>query len=253
MHERGQRARRWKWGALACALALASAGCGLTKAPQPLPAATPAGPNLFANPGFELGVASWDPFQVPLTSGFTVSDAASHNPAGHSARVQIGPEAGDDGTHAAGFAQKLQTDSFPEFVSGSYRVDAWQPGDALQYVEFAVTVKGGDFDDGLDMHVTRFLIAGAAREPLGDPTTRYTFLSRAAPPLKRWTYFSYPVREAFLVKFGKAPTRWDALDIRFDVRYDDRAAGQPTPAADVSFDDLFAGKQQANPNRPPDP
>jgi hypothetical protein len=253
MHERERRVRWQEVYVVVCALAFAAVGCGLLKEPQPLPAPTPAGPNLFANPGFELYAPGWGLMQGTDPSNFQVSTATPHNGKGYAARLRLTSEAGAEGPAVAGFVQRLTSGEFPEFLSGFYRADVWQPGDTLQYIEFAVTVTGGDFGDGLSTHVARFLIAGAEREPAGDPTIRFTFLSRAAPPIGRWTYFAYPLRESFAFKFGKALTRWAKLEIQFAVRYDDKTADQPATSADVSFDDLFVGGQSANPNRPTDP
>jgi len=254
MHERERRAR-WRWviGVAVCVLALGTAGCGLLKAPPPAPTPTPAGSNLLANPGFELFAPGWEPLQGTDPSGFQVNVTTPHGGKGHAARLVLASDAGIDGSAAAGFAQHLSGAEFPEFLSGFYLVDDWQPRDTFQYIEFAVTVAGGDFADGPGTYTSRFLIAGADREPAGGPATKFTFLSRAAPSLHRWTYFAYPLREAFAFKFGKVPTGWTDLQIHFAVRYEDRTANQPATSADVSFDDLFAGSQSANPNRPTDP
>ncbi|MBI2723830.1 MAG: hypothetical protein HYX50_02085 [Chloroflexi bacterium] len=239
--------------AICCLLgpAVLLAACGILKAPPPLPTATPSASIGITNASFEQTQAPWTATAGTAPNGFSISDAAAHSGA-RSARLTL---AGGTTSEAAGVTQPVVNPKFPEFVSGFYRVDDWRPGDpaGLMYLQFSIVVRGGDFGDNLPQHELRVLIAGAPREPQPDPAVRYTFLDRGAPQSKRWVYFSYPVTEAFLFRFGKAPSRWDAIELRLEVRSDPPERGGTTGAASVYFDDLYVGDQRDNPNRPPDP
>jgi hypothetical protein len=224
----------------------------LFEAPPPAPTPRPSAANLFINPGFEDGSQPWISPQQADWSPFSVSDSKAHDGT-HSMRAQLEGDPNLAAKRSAGGSQEVRTGDFPEFVSGFYRVDSWQPRARFQYVEFVVRVRGGDFDDDVPTHEVRFLIGGTASDPPGAPGISLIYLSRGAPALGRWTYFSYPVKRAFESRFGEAPTHWDGMEVSFDVRYDGLTATEPYPAADVYFDDLYIGVQAGNPNRPPEP
>lgn len=230
---------------------IAGSGCGLLDAPPPLPTPPPSDANLLANPGFEDGGQGWIAPQQAAWTPFTIVDGPAHG-GGYAMRVQL---PGDPSTpsHTAGGVQALDTHVFPEFLSGFYRVDSWRPNAALQYLQFVVRVAGGDMGVESPTYEVRFLVAGAERDT---PTTRdahLIFISRAAPVIGRWTYFSYPVRRAFELRFSRAPLVWDSIQVSLEVRYDGITADAAFEAADVYFDDLYVGYQFQNPNRPDDP
>jgi hypothetical protein len=234
-------------------LALASAACGLFDAPPPLPTAAPSNANLLANPGFEAGGEPWrvtgvrglERAPLPFTDGAPYIGARSME------LKVVGGET-DQGTKATVAAQSVDPQAFPEFVSGFYRVDDWQPTARFVYLYFSITVHGGDFTDGAPTHELRVII-GAPVEPPQEPQVVYAFLSRAAPVLHRWTYVGFPVKSAFQAHVGQMPSRWDGIDIGMAVRFDGRDTHDPPVSAAVSFDDLYAGPQADNPNRPRDP
>ena len=68
--------------------------------------------------------------------------------------------------------------------------------------------------------------------------------------MKKWTYFSYPVKRAFEREWGKAPTRWDSIQFFVETRYDGKTTDQGETLADVYIDDVYLGPQISNPNRP---
>ncbi|MDP9236043.1 MAG: hypothetical protein M3P30_01360 [Chloroflexota bacterium] len=146
--------------------------------------------------------------------------------------------------------QGIGTDTFPEFISGFYRVDRWAPHADVQYLEFLVSVQGADFDQEGQSRELRFSI-GALDQPLIEPDVSYVFVSRAPPVLHKWTYFSYPVRQAFESRFEKVPTHWQGISIGVGARLDGRQPNNAPASADVLFDDIYAGPQADNPNRPP--
>jgi hypothetical protein len=240
-------------GTAVASVALASWACGLFDAPPPLPTVATPTANLLANGGFEAGVAPWVAHTLPAQPGATLqlSDRSPHAGA-HAVELTLsGAEAGD-AARAVVVTQAANPQAFPEFVSGYYRVDDWQPHAPSEYLYFSITVRGGDFPGGAPAHELRVLI-GAPSEPELQPFLTFAFLSRAAPVLHRWTYFGFPVKPAFQLHFEQMPSRWDGIDVSVAVRFDGRDAGDAPSSASVLFDDLYAGTQVDNPNRPPDP
>lgn len=230
-------------------VALLAASCGLSKTPSPLPTATVVDTNLIANNGFEAGVAPWVAATLPNQPGKTpsISDGVAH--AGtHSVELRLTSSGEGSGVNAA--SQSVATKDFPEFFAGFYRIDDWQPHALFQYVYFSVNVHGGEFSDPGQPHEVRFL-TGARIEPSLEPGVVYVFLSRDAPVVGKWTYFSYPVKTAF-EHFGALPAKWDSVDVSVGVRYDGQQPQDASSSADVFYDDLYLGPQASNPDRLPD-
>jgi hypothetical protein len=235
--------------AAAALLALILSGCGLLDESPNLPTRIPTTMNRLANPGFENGDTHWIAPPAPDSISFAVSDiAARSGDASGGLRMSAAP--GETGSRVAGASQEIVGSDFPEVVSGYYHVDDWQPGGTPVYLQFVVAVDGGDFADSMDVHEVRFVIAGIQQEPLFLPQARYVFLDRAAPKIDRWTYFAYPAKKAFETRWGSAPTTWQRLRVSFELRYDDRMAEHLDTSATAHYDDLYAGTQIDNPNRP---
>ncbi len=245
---------RWlaSCGITAC-LVVATSACGVFDAPPPVPTQSGASSNILVNPGFEEGGPPWIPSTIPPSDAppVSLSDDRPHG-GDRSAELKLDAATGEGGTRAVSSVQGTAPAEFPEFVSGFYRITDWQPRATFQYVYFTVTVHGGDFGNGAPAHEIRFVI-GAAIEPSLEPDVQYVFLSRNPPALGRWTYFSYPVRQAFADRFQHVPARWTSVDIGIGVRLDGRDVQDAPASADVQYDDLYAGPQSANPNRPADP
>ena len=228
------RRAAWPLALALVALALTGAACVLYRAGPVAPTTTPAHADLVKDGGFESGAGAWK----PSGAGAFVATGIAHSGT-HSGALRT--PAGASGSVAV--TQALDTAAFPEFVSGFYRLDGWRPASGARSIEFAVTVRGGDFADGAPSHTVRFVIGGLAAAPPGlPPTERYVFLSRAAPKVGVWTYFAYPVQDAFEKAFGRVPARWDGIDL---------SLAAATGGATVYFDDIYAGPQFENPNRPP--
>lgn len=226
--------------------------CGLLDSPPPLQTPAPSLANIIANPGFEIYGAPWIAGGSPPPA-LTVPPNSPDRPHGGNVSLDLKLVSGGEDMPfvATTVAQRLNATVFPEFVSGFYRVDAWEPHADFQYLYFAVAVDGGDFGDGRTRHEIRFLV-GAPSEPALEPDVRYIFLSRSSPVLQRWTYVSYPVRAAFEQRFGGAPSSWEGIEISVGVRSDRPRRGEPSSFARVFFDDMYAGSQADNPNRPDD-
>ncbi len=224
----------WTLAAVLVVLALSGAACGLYRAAPLAPTPTPSHASIVRDGGFEARAGAW----MPSGAGAFVAKGIAH---GGTQSAALRTPAGGSGSVA--IVQALDTAAFPEFVSGFYRLDAWHPASGARSIEFAVTVRGGDFADGAPSHTVRFVIGGLAAAPPGlPPTEKYVFLSRAAPKVGVWTYFGYPVKDAFEKAFGRAPTRWTGIDL---------SLAATTGGATAYFDDIYAGPQFENPNRPP--
>ena len=208
------------------ALALLATGCGLYK-DQPYPVATPTATatNLLRNPGFED------------TTAWTASEQGAFSVSGEQRRS--GGESGElRGTNKSVAVSQPLADGtvIPEFVSGFYRLDAWKPKTDGE-IGFRVTVRAGGAD-----FIIHFAAGGLQEAPGGLPgNEKYVFLTRAAPATGAWTYFGYPVAAAFRDRYGLAATGVQGVAVALELRGDGTQAW---------FDDLYAGSQVGNPNRP---
>lgn len=210
-------------------VALLSTGCGLYhNDPYALATATtPANVNLIQDAGFEE------------TGVWTPTDAAAFSMSGAQARSgrQSGELRGSKGSVAASQPVTGAT-AIPEFVSGYYRLDEWKPpAGADAEVGFRVTVRAGGAD-----FILHFSFGGLQDTPAGTPGNEaYVFLSRGAPATGAWMYFGYPVASAFKDRFGLGATGVESVQVAIELRGDGTRAW---------FDDVYAGSQHGNPNRP---
>jgi hypothetical protein len=220
--------------AAVCVWAIALSACGLYRDdPSISLTPTPSHANLLGDPGFEAG----DAWTADPASALSV-DGAPPRSGVHAATLDS--TAGD-----AHITQSIAPPAFPDFVSGYYRVPRWSNGNSPRFVGFSVTVRGGQFPDNLPQHTVNFVIAGLAAAPDNVPQGEaYVFLSRAAPTAGSWQYFGYPVKAAFITAFMAVPPTWNTIDVSFDSQTGAVAADS------ASFDDLYAGPQLSNPNRP---
>lgn len=235
----------------ACALALAAmlAGCGLFEDLPPLATPTPEMSNIVTNPGFEEGGTGWSYRQQPEWHAFGVSDGFART-GSRALELWLRDNASLERTRITGATQILATQEIPEFLSGYYYVDEWQPTATFQYLQMVLSVKGADFEDEFEFHEIRVPLGGIDREPFLLSNARFSFLNRDQPKLREWTYFSFPVRDAFQTVLGRVPAAFESLEVFFEVRYDDKTPAQGETRAHVYYDDLYIGTQAGNPNRP---
>jgi hypothetical protein len=138
--------------------------------------------------------------------------------------------------------QTLNVADVPEFFSGFYRVDDW-PDDGSAYLQLTIRAAS---EGPEPVRALRFIIAGAAAEPeVPPPDLRYVFLSRDAPERGEWTYFGYPLRDAFVSEAFAVPSGFASLDVTIEVHSTTGEGG-----VTVHYDDLYFGPQSENPNRP---
>ncbi len=232
-------------------LAMLAAACGVLEDDAPAPSPTPAASaSILLNGGFEDGDPPWTFRIQPEWSGFEIAGDPARTGA-HSLHLALRDPGDASGVHIAGAVQEVRPAEFPEFISGYYRVEDWQPHDvAFQYLQFVVIVYGADYGDDFDTHQIRFPLAGAPRQPFSLTNAKWVFLSRDPPRTGKWVYFGYPVRQAFIDKWAKAPETWERIELFLEVRYDGKTAANAGTSADVYFDDLYLGPWLGNPNHP---
>jgi hypothetical protein len=236
--------------ALLAVLAVSMAACGLAEDEQPLPTPTPTFANLLANPGFEAGSDPWTPPTADARAYAVVDSVARGGTSSLELRL-ASDDAGGSGAATGALQTISSTTTFPEFASGFVRFEEWEQSDPPQFAEFVVTVRGGDFADGLPEHQVRFALAGLPAEPLMPAGSRFLFLNRDDPEkLNEWVYFGYPVRDAFQGRLGQVPTTWESIEFSVQLRHAPRAEGAPASSASVYFDDLYVGSQIDDVNRP---
>jgi hypothetical protein len=229
----------------------AASGCTVLEEAATTPTPTP-GPsqNLLLNPGFEDGDAPWFSLQQPEWSPFEISERFARG-GDRSLLLPLRDDGSAANVRIAGAIQEVQPQQFPEFISGYYRVEGWEPdGVPFQYLQFVVVVHDADYQDEFDVHEIRFPLAGAATEPFQLQNSRWLFLGRDPPREGRWVYFGYPLRQSFADKWAAAPTAWTKIALYLEVRYDGRTAEHSGMSGDVYFDDMYLGPQGGNPNRP---
>ncbi len=214
------------------ALAPLFVGCGAFEESGPAATPTPSASNLLADAGFEGLAPAWVAF--PPARAHEIVEGTAHGGVS-SIALYLSSDVG-----ALAVSQSLNPPSFPEFLSGYYRVDDW-PEDGA-FLQFVVKAPGGGPDE---LREVRFVIAGASSDPEAAPDARFVFLSRDEPPLGEWTYFAYPIGLAFEARTGAAPQAWTSVDITLEARLE---TGEG--AATVYFDDVYVGTQAGNPNRP---
>ena len=218
----------WGWAAgAACAYGLLLAACGLVREEDVFATPTPTPQNALVNGGFEDGLPPW--LGLPLPEA---TEERAHSGA-RSLRLLT------DVASAAGASQAILTAEFPQYLSGFFWVEDWPEDRAEAYIAAVVTVHG----DGVPDDRLVFVLGAGARGAPDVPPEEAVFLDRNAPSQGAWTYFAYPLWEAWVAKRGQVPVTWTSVDITLVIV----GAGQRT-----YFDDIYMGPQLGNPNRPPD-
>lgn len=223
----------WIFVLISAGSAIVLAACGAFEESPPVSPPTASASNLLIDPGFETT-------NPPAWLALGAATAEVLIPSEEQARSGTrGARFRTDGLRGA--VQSVSTAEFPEFLSGYYRVNSW-PDDGSAYLQFSVRAPTGSFDLAPEI---RFLIAGARIEPEPSPDVPYVYLTRDAPVVGEWTYFAYPVRQAFIELRAGVPAAWASIDVTVEARSQEGA-----PPEVAYFDDLYFGSQIGNPNRP---
>jgi hypothetical protein len=225
---------------LLVALCVAGVACGGGGSDGRDPDYTARGGNLLQNPGFEEGVEPWFSLETDERS-FTTSTDFAHS-GETSAHLHMDDGAGATGTKVYYLVQELTPETLPEAVEGFYRVENWESGTPKQYLQFVViAAEPKNFGTEFNNYQLRYIIAGIDLPPFVLPNAKFLFLNTDDPDEGRWTHFGANIAEDFEREWGMRPEGFAKLRVLFEVRWDDRAAGQPASRADVYYDDLFVG------------
>jgi len=224
----GWQGTRWGWlAAVACAHLVLGGACGLVREEEAFATPDPPPPNVLVNGGFEFGAGAWAGLPPPqATRAVAYAGAAA---------LELRT---DEEAAAAGATQAMMPAEFPQFVSGFYRVESW-PDDGPALLSFTITVTGAD--GALDR--IRFVLGASEQASATVQVSDTVFLNRDRPERGRWMYFGYPLWEAWIAWRGQIPVAWQSIDISVIVE---------GPGIVAQFDELYAGPQVGNPNRPAD-
>ena len=203
--------------------------------------------NLLTNPGFEEGT---DPWYSMETSGwgapFDVSDSVAHSGA-HSAHLALRPPPSPVQHQVYGAVQSLKPETFPEFLSGFYRVENWQKGTEYQYLQFVVIAI---LPEGQGNIQIRYLLAGTATDPFRIDNAKFVYMTKEEPKTGEWVYFERNIADDFQQLWGKVPENVQELRVFFEGRYDFDAPSTGNMSGDVYYDDLYVGSKADAPSYP---
>ena len=222
-------------------LTLAALSCGDQEAqPQATPTTPQSGEtaNLFPNPGFEDGQDPWFSLKEP---NFIRTEALA-NSGSASALLQMRDPLEAEGAKVYYLVQEIEPTEFPEVLRGYYRVENWKKETPKQYLQFVVIAFGVDnLPGGFTNHQIRYPLAGIDSPPFDIGNAYFVFLGKDEPVTGQWVPFEANIAEDFKRLWGAVPEGFDKLRILFEVRWDDKIAGQGAPEADVYYDDLYIG------------
>ncbi len=204
--------------------------------------------NLLLNPGFESGPEPW--VTLAEASGFQVTTDIVHTGAA-GALLQMrdsAEETGRNGSKVYYLVQEITPDKMPDFVCGFYRVENWVKASRTQYLQFVVIAFAPtNFPTTYPNYQIRFILAGADSPPFAIDNAHFDFITRAEPPIGQWVPFAVPVKDEFQRLWGKVPEGFQKLRLLFEVRWDNKVAGESIASADAYYDDLYAGPVGGSP------
>jgi len=211
--------------------------------------AAPAPVNLLENPGFEEGREPWTRMGGSVWGAFDVVDEPVRSGKA-AARLAVRWESGKPGqpVKVFGVVQEPSPESFPETLSGWYRVGDWwsESPQTKLYVQVVVIV----WDDpktseligihggtAVKNYQLRYYMAGIDRPPFLLANAKYKFVGRGLPKREQWVHFELPLRADFQELWGHVPSDFSSLRVLFEARWDAKPEGAGV-RADVWYDDL---------------
>jgi len=197
--------------------------------------------NLFANGSFEQGKEPWFSLVSSNWESFDLTDReAAHGR--HSARLALRAGAPSEGTKIVGVIQEVTPRDFPKRLSGSYRIEGWTRGTPKQYLQVVVIVFGDPSDRPFPNYQIRYLMAGIDKPPLQIANARYRLVAGSEIREERWVRFDLDLHADFQRQWGSVPKGYSKIRVLFEVRYDEKEAGDGEGRADAYYDDLYLGE-----------
>lgn len=225
-------------------LALVACGGRRDETPAPQPTAAAPSINLFENGGFEGGRDPWFSLaspERPYWADFSVTDARAHE-GRHSAVMQLTTEGYSAATRVYGLLREFRGGPMPARVSGYYRVEDWERGADMQYVQVVVAIAGGsELPEPEVPKQLAYVLGGITEDPFPIRNRRFFFVGDRAPVQNEWVPFQLDIRDDFAEVWGMVPESYETLRVFFEVRFDGREADDPPGRATVYFDDLYLG------------
>ena len=206
--------------------------------------------NQFENGGFEGGRAPWCSLGTSAWGQpFSVSDKQAKS-GERSALLELNSDGSEQTARVYGVVTEIAPDEFPEVLSGYYYVDGWERGSPKQYLQFVVIVWEADnapAEVAAPNHQVRYVLAGVESQPIEIANARFVIVGTGEPEQDRWVRFEQNIRQDFEELWGAVPEGFTRLRILFEVRWDERTPDDGPAAADVFYDDLYAGPAQGSP------
>jgi hypothetical protein len=200
--------------------------------------------NLLLNPSFEEGAEPW--ISLDPESTFEVSQAQAHS-GFSSALLHMEDPVEAEGSKVYYLVQEISPEEFPEVLQGNYFVENWSRGTAKQYLQFVVIAIGAKNNPIAQANnfQLRYLLTGIDRDPFEIGNAKFIYFQRELEPVQgQWIHFEADVKGDFQRYWGGVPEDFEKLRILFEVRYDDKIAGDGAPRADVYYDDLSFGSDK---------
>lgn len=196
--------------------------------------------NLFVNADFESGAKGWTyPTWSEHWAGFEVDRKEAHS-GRRAAHLKVRNEPAH-ATRVWGVMQELRPKEFPRYLAGFYRVNSWEQGTPLQYLQAVVIVWLKKPAAGINNFQVRFLLGGVPFRPTRMENVRYVHLAKEMPPRGAWTPFAVDLHAAFQSQWGYVPPEWERINVLFEARYDEREKPGAVIRAEVFYDDLYLG------------
>jgi hypothetical protein len=197
--------------------------------------------NLLVNGSFENGREPWFALVTEHWGGFSVTERYAVE-GRHSAHLALRAGTPVQGTNIVGLVQELSPAKFPRRLSGFYRIEGWTRGTPKQYLQVVVIVSGNPNEKPFPNYQIRYVLAGIEKPPLQIVNARYLLLGGSEIREGRWIRFDIDLHSDFQRHWGRIPTEFSKIRVLFEVRCDEKKAGDGDARADVYYDDLYLGE-----------
>jgi hypothetical protein len=206
----------------------------------------PPAPNALANASFEQGREPWYDMrrpEVPAWGTFEISDAEAFD-GSHALRLALDSADFPGGTGIAGAVQEVPLPGPPHILRGHYRVDRWERGTPIQYIQVVVmSMHPLNFPQWRSASIqVAFVLAGIDEPPFEIANRRFDFLGPVEPEQGRWIPFEIDLHEAFKRHWTYLPRDGSTMRLFLEARFDGfEERGDRRARADVYFDALHLG------------